>query len=214
MLTPDAKEFVELVKMLGWSQSEAGRQLHKTSSYINMIFRGKAEPTDSLLKLAKMIAAQRQSSAVRTDIYKDSDLIPVRKLFPFMVPVISWASAGAGGNYSDLEDFLDEKIPCDTSDPNAFALIVDGDSMEPGYRPGDRIIVTPNSEARTGDVVIARVDASGEVFFKLYHALSGDKIRLTSYNPAYPPIEYRKKQLRFIYPVYASLRKRTPPSRK
>ncbi len=124
-------------------------------------------------------------------------------------PVISWASAGVGGNYSDVEGFLDEYLETDCRDPNCYGLIVEGDSMEPLFRAGDRIIVAPNEGARNGDIVVARVAKTGEVYFKLFHQIGrdGKAVRLTSYNPAYPPLEFELSQFRFIQPVYSSTRK-------
>ena len=42
--------FINLLDKMGWSQSEAGRKLGTTSNYINMIVRGKAAPSESLVK--------------------------------------------------------------------------------------------------------------------------------------------------------------------
>ena len=125
------------------------------------------------------------------------------------VPIISWASAGKGGNYHDLEDYLDEQIKSDCPDPNAYGLIIEGDSMETEFKRGDRIVVSPGAEAQNGDVVVARLAKDGGVLFKVMH-LSGKNlqtVRLTSYNPAYPPLEFQKREFRFIHPVFSMLRR-------
>ncbi|MEW6306161.1 MAG: LexA family transcriptional regulator [Verrucomicrobiota bacterium] len=121
-------------------------------------------------------------------------------------PVVSWASAGAGGNYADLEGFLNERIPTDCKDPNSFALIVEGDSMEPECHKGDRIIVAPNVSPRNGDLVVARLEEEGEVLFKQFHE-TGKGVKLTSLNAAYKPLVHAKKEFRFIYPVHSVVRK-------
>jgi SOS-response transcriptional repressor LexA len=128
------------------------------------------------------------------------------------IPVISWAAAGRGGNYSDMEAQIDEYMEADCSDANAYALIIEGDSMMPRYEPGDRVIFLPNDEPRNGDVVVARLSDTGEVFFKIYHTTGkkNDVVRLTSYNPAYPEMEYPRKAFRFIHPM---LEMRRRPSR-
>lgn len=132
------------------------------------------------------------------------------KPFTQAVPVVSWARAGAAEfNYSDLAEYLDETVQTDCRDENAFALIVEGDSMEPAYKTGDRLVIAPNAAARNGDVVIARLTEEGSVLFKLFHQTGpqGETIKLTSYNPMYPPLEYPLHKFRFIYPVWGMYRK-------
>ncbi len=126
-----------------------------------------------------------------------------------MVPVISWASAGSGNNYSDNEAQLAERVQSEVADKNAYALIVEGDSMEPLFRMGDRIIVSPNTEAQNGDVVVARLKERGEVYFKIFHrdGPMGQTVRLTSYNPAYPETIFKITDFRIIAPVQEMVRK-------
>ena len=123
------------------------------------------------------------------------------------VPVVSYTTAGMANDYEDMANFLDEKIETDCRDPNCFALIVEGDSMEPVIRAGDRVIVMPNSETQTGDIVVARRKDTHEVFVKLVHFSDGGKrVKFTSYNPAYPPLEFSRRDFRFIYPVHSMKR--------
>lgn len=119
------------------------------------------------------------------------------------VPVVSWATAGAGKDYTDMGNFLEEKVVTECKDKNAFAVIVDGDSMEPKISAGDRIVISPNSEAQSGDLVIARTRKDHRVFFKkfLLHGPKGNLVRLVSFNPDYPPLEFERGDFRFIYPV-------------
>jgi phage repressor protein C with HTH and peptisase S24 domain len=125
------------------------------------------------------------------------------------VPVVSWAAAGAAKDYHDLAGFLDEKVVTDCKDANAFAVIVDGDSMEPKISVGDRVIVSPNKEAQSGDIVIARTRKDHGVYLKkfLRHGPRGEKVRLVSFNPDYPPLEFELKDFRFIYPIVGLFRK-------
>ncbi|MCX6908227.1 MAG: LexA family transcriptional regulator [Verrucomicrobia bacterium] len=123
------------------------------------------------------------------------------------VPVVSYAMAGKAADYDDLANFLDETIETDCKDANCFALIVEGDSMEPAIRAGDRVVVMPNSEAQSGDIVVARRRDTHEVFVKLVHFNdSNRRVKFTSYNPAYPALEFARKDFRFIYPVHSMQR--------
>jgi phage repressor protein C with HTH and peptisase S24 domain len=118
-------------------------------------------------------------------------------------PVVSWASAGAARDYHDLANYLDEVVPTECADPNCFAVIVDGDSMEPLVLRNDRIIVAPSIEARSGDMVIARTAKAHEVLFKKFYRCGarGETVRLVSVNKEYPDREFKLKDLSWIYPV-------------
>ena len=54
------------------------------------------------------------------------------------VPVISWAHAGAAAAYEEMPRHFMGKISAMSRDTRAFALIVEGDSMEPKIVAGDR----------------------------------------------------------------------------
>jgi SOS-response transcriptional repressor LexA len=105
------------------------------------------------------------------------------------VPLISWVQAG---HWHEPEDHFrpgegeGEPVPSSTKDENAFALRVVGNSMEPEFREGDIIIVSPNTEPVTGDFVVAKV--GGEVTFKQLHIFL-NKLVLKPLNEAYEPIE-------------------------
>ncbi len=128
------------------------------------------------------------------------------------VPVVSWARAGEAEDYGDLCNQIDEMIEVETKDPNAFALIVEGDSMEPRFHAGDRVVFAPNSEPRNGNFVVARLREGFGVLFKVFRRKGpeGQIIRLESLNPEYKPKEYPTDAFRFIYPaVEAKLLLRT-----
>ena len=48
--------------------------------------------------------------------------------------------------------FADRYVPAPTDDPEAFALVVDGDCMSPDYRPGELVIFSPLEVQRYGVV--------------------------------------------------------------
>ena len=70
-------------------------------------------------------------------------------------------------------------------DENAYALEVTGDSMQPLYREGDILIVSPKSAARKGDRVVLRA-TDGEVMAKILVRRTAKTIELASFNPAHP----------------------------
>ncbi len=106
------------------------------------------------------------------------------------IPLIGMTQAGAGRLFAedgmptggpgweevDFPDFPNEKV---------FALEVQGDSMEPLYRDGDVLIVSPSAGVRKGDRVVVRT-TDGEVTAKELKRKTSKSLELRSLNPAHP----------------------------
>jgi len=101
------------------------------------------------------------------------------------VPLIGFAEAGAGGYFDDggfpVGEGWDEIAFPAVSDEHAFALEVSGASMEPAYRDGDVILVSPAAPIRRGDRVVVRTK-SGEVMAKELKRRTAKSIELRSLN--------------------------------
>ncbi len=106
------------------------------------------------------------------------------------VPLLGLAQAGTGG-FFDSAGFpagqgWDEIALPSPGDSGIYALEVQGDSMEPLYRVGDRIVVSPTEQVRRGDRVVVKT-RDGEVMAKILHRQTAKQIELHSINPAYEP---------------------------
>lgn len=105
-------------------------------------------------------------------------------------PVIGFAQAGHDGYFDDAgfptgSGWDEVRFP-GLSAEQVYALEISGDSMEPAYRAGDRIIVSPDSPVRRGDRVVAKT-RSGEVMAKILGQRTETQVELLSLNPDYPP---------------------------
>lgn len=104
------------------------------------------------------------------------------------VPLIGFAEAGAGGFFDDagfpVGSGWDEVSIPDVDDENAYALEVSGNSMEPLYRKGDIILLSPNAKLRAGDRVVVKTK-SGEVLAKELKKRTAKSVELRSLNPAH-----------------------------
>lgn len=104
------------------------------------------------------------------------------------LPLIGMAQAGAEGYFDDAGypagSGWDEVVFPDAHDEHAYALEVAGDSMEPVFRDGDVIIVSPLARPRRGDRVVVKTRA-GEVMAKLLRRQTAHRIELGSFNPAH-----------------------------
>ena len=105
------------------------------------------------------------------------------------IPVLGYAQAGSRGYFDDAGypagSGWDEITFPDLNDPHAFALEVSGDSMEPVYREGDIIVVSPAAQIRRGDRVVLKTKA-GEVMAKQLVRQTAHRIDLQSLNPRHP----------------------------
>jgi SOS-response transcriptional repressor LexA len=127
---------------------------------------------------------------------------------PRFVPLISMAQAGTmsrtaftDGNYQH-----EGALAFDVTDNSAIAVRIVGDSMAPQYGEGDLAVVYPSLAPRNNDLVISKLrdEAGGDVFFKIFSTRdSGRRVVLTSYNPAYPPVDYARDEFEWLYPVVA-----------
>lgn len=78
------------------------------------------------------------------------------------VPIIGFAIANPDrdGYYTDGDYAVghgEARLPWPSSDPNAYALRVKGDSMQPRIRPGEFIVVEPNRKAELHDDVLVKL---------------------------------------------------------
>ena len=105
------------------------------------------------------------------------------------IPLIGFAQAGSDGFFGDggypVGGGWDEVTLPEIGDPNAYALEISGDSMEPVFRDGDMVIVSPAAPIRRGDRVVVRT-MRGEVMAKQLARRSARRIELRSLNPAHP----------------------------
>ncbi|RKZ34028.1 MAG: helix-turn-helix transcriptional regulator [Gammaproteobacteria bacterium] len=105
------------------------------------------------------------------------------------VPVIGYAQAGDRGYFDDAGyptgSGWDEVLFPQIGDRHAFALEISGTSMEPIYRDGDTIVVSPAAGIRRGDRVVVRTK-DGEVMAKELARQSARKVELASLNKDHP----------------------------
>jgi phage repressor protein C with HTH and peptisase S24 domain len=124
------------------------------------------------------------------------------------IPVRSWAQAGTGGDFDELPLDWQKRVATDCPDEQAFAVEIQGDSMEPKFFPGDIAVLMPTRQPRNGSLVVARLDREG-VVFKVFTARDKSPVRIcsfTSYNPVFQPIEVSESSVIWNYPVYQIIR--------
>lgn len=120
---------------------------------------------------------------------------------PQTLPVLGLAKAGEDGFFSDEGLPLAEgwdRTPLPALRDGLISLEIDGDSMLPLYRPGDKVIVDlEDTRIRKGDRVALRTLA-GETLAKELGFVSHSQVELLSVNPDYPPRTLDRKDIQWM----------------
>ena len=131
--------------------------------------------------------------------FRAAQMRPVRRM-----PLIGLAQAGSAGYFDDggypAGAGWDEISVPDVPDPNAYALEISGESMEPVFRDGDTIIVSPAAPVRRGDRVVVRT-RGGEVMAKELLRRSARKVELASLNPQHPGYSFDLSELNWMHRI-------------
>ena len=159
--------------------------------------------TESLAKILAVtnITMNEFITFIQTEHLHASGLssTPTRK----SIPVIGCVQAGEQGYFTDAGypqgagwDYVD--LPGFTpKDESTYALEVSGDSMQPLYRDGDILVVSPETGIRRGDRVIVKTK-DGQVMAKELVRQTTSKIELKSLNPAFPDLVFAPDEIDWI----------------
>jgi phage repressor protein C with HTH and peptisase S24 domain len=133
--------------------------------------------------IARVLDASGASVEEFTDLLTGRKGQPPRRK---QIPLLGLAQAGKGGYFDDsgfpVGSGWDEIDVPGVTDQNAYALEISGDSMEPVFREGDTIIVSPSATIRKGDrVAVKTVD--GQVMAKIMQRQTAKTVELASFNP-------------------------------
>ena len=101
------------------------------------------------------------------------------------IPMLGFAKAGKGGFFDDSgfpsgNGWEEIDVP-GVTDTTAYGLEITGNSMEPVYREGDTIIVSPGATVRKGDRVVVRT-SDGQVMAKIMQRQTARTLELGSFN--------------------------------
>lgn len=101
------------------------------------------------------------------------------------VPLLGLAQAGTGGHFDESgfpagKGWGEVGLP-PIDDEQAYALEISGDAMQPAYRDGDVIVVSPATPIRRGDRVVVK-ERGGEVMVKELKRRTARTLELQSLN--------------------------------
>jgi phage repressor protein C with HTH and peptisase S24 domain len=99
-----------------------------------------------------------------------------------------------------------------STDPDAYALLVSGNSMAPRMRPGEAVLVEPNHECQPGDEVVLGLRGGDRMVKEFVYQRRG-RIGLDSIADHQERIEVAEEEVAFMHYVagvfrVGSIRKR------
>lgn len=170
----------------GMSQRALAKRSGVSQQLISKLENGAVESTSEIFTLAEALAIDPVWLATGKETLPGVD--QQNASVTGFVPLISWVAAGNWREMGDQPEpgAHEELVPvsCRVS-RDAYALRVQGDSMEPVFPNGSYIIVDPAQEARHNSYVVMRLDHAEQATFKQL-VIDGSERYLKPLNPRYP----------------------------
>jgi SOS-response transcriptional repressor LexA len=191
-----------LRKERGLTILELATRIESDVGNISRLERGKQGCSDDMLrKIAKELGTSP------AELYRDPALqnVSPSTMGNRRIPVINSIQAGMLTEVVDslpvgwAHEWLETDI--DVS-PNSFALLIEGESMEPDFREGDKVIIDPLIQPQPGYFVVAK-NGKEEATFKKYRPrglteAGAEIFELVPLNPDYSPIRSDQMRLQII----------------
>ena len=175
-----SKNLKYYLKIRNKTQLDLAKAIGVSNTTINNYVKGYNTPRmDKLDKICNYLRIER------SDLLNTSTSEEKKTTSALRIPVLGNVAAG-------ILDY--EEVPSSwQSQGEFFALRIKGDSMEPRMESGDVVIVKQQSDANSGDTVIALVNGDDATCKRLEKTDNG--IMLVSTNTKYPPMFYSKEDI-------------------
>lgn len=187
----------ELAERNGFSASGLAKAAGLDATAFN---KSKRAAKDGRLRWPSTESISRALKTVGASFDEFAAIVEGRRVVS--APLIGMAQAGADGFFDDAgfpRDTGWEEVlfPSSEHDDGLYALEISGDSMEPAYRAGDRIVVSPAAQVHRGDRVVTKTN-DGEVMAKVLGRRTRTTVELLSLNPAHPPRVFKPAEIAWI----------------
>lgn len=181
-----SKNLKKYLKLYSVSRMQLSESLGISYSTVSDWINGNAYPRIDKIEMMANYFGINKSDLVEEEKYNN-------EISALKIPVLG--NVAAGIPITAVEDILDyEEVPSSwQSQGEFFALRIKGDSMQPRMESGDVVIVKQQSDANSGDTVIALVNGDDATCKRLEKTDNG--IMLVSTNPKYPPMFFSKEDI-------------------
>ena len=141
------------------------------------------------------------------EITRELELLAMRERLSLRVPIVGHTQGGPDVEWVELgyptgwgDEFFELLCP----DPNAYGLIVRGESMHPKFSEGEAVCVAPNMDPAPGDfVILKRTD--GTVMLKQFTSHANRRYVFESINNGHGRLVVNEDEIEFMHYVYAGL---------
>lgn len=185
----------------GMSQQELAEKVgFKTASAVNKIELGLRDINQTkILAFAKALGTTPSFLLGDNEINEPSNIDTISNRL-YNIPVYETVSAGFGAAAIDsIIEYIPLPFNTKSEADETLCIRVKGDSMSPKIEDGDLIQVRKQTSVDSGDVAVVLID-NEEGFVKKVE-YDTDYIKLISFNPYYPPIEFNGEDVLRVYVV-------------
>ena len=194
------------MKLKNLKQADLVRSTGIDKGSISLYVSGKYSPKGD--KLYKLAMALDVSSAWlsgfnvpmnNSEINEPSNIdIISEKLYS--IPLYETVSAGFGAAAIDNAiDYIHLPFNSQSEAEETLCIRVKGDSMSPKIEDGDIIQVRKQTSVDSGDIAVILIDNEEGLVKKVEY--DTNYIKLISFNPYYPPIEFKNEDVMRVYVV-------------
>lgn len=214
------KRIAFLREKKGWNQSELAREMDVTPQSVQAWEAGKNVPRQQkMTKLAGLLGVSVGRLMNEDVIEGEFERINASRIESNVEPgppitspyraikIVGTAQMGSEGYWYSLDDG-DGYVDIPSSDPDAYALRLRGDSMEPAIHSGWLAVIEPSRSFVPGEYVMVQT-VDGESMLKRLLYANEDEVSLLSVNIAHSIRNIPSEQIQHIHAVGAIV----PPSK-
>ena len=111
---------------------------------------------------------------------------------PLLAPADVLPFVKSGDNYKNKRVMMtDSEIGA-----GAFAVEIEGDSMNPSFKHGDRVVIDPTLAAEPGDFVVAEI--GGAVTFRKFRQRDAQHFELVPLNSDWPTVSSEQSSIKVL----------------
>lgn len=168
----------------GWSQKDLAKKIGTTQQQIARYESGANDVKSSVL--LKLSAALGVTVSYLLALDDDPSFVSVVSSDTVPVPVLGRIAAGTPrAAFSQSDDYHDTQRGLVASHPNAFWLVVAGNSMNRLFPEGALVLVDPDAEVRSGDVAAIFVNGDDATIKRVYFEDGTVRLHPESWDPDY-----------------------------
>jgi phage repressor protein C with HTH and peptisase S24 domain len=196
---------LRLAREKGWNQAQFAAEVGASSADVSN-WKKRGMPPERHVAVADALGTSVDTLLSRSssNVEEAPALKGLRRL-----PVVGEVKGGEDGFLEELEYPVghgDGYIEYPTSDTNAYALRVRGDSMHPRFRAGEFVVVEPSIQPQDGDDVIV-LCTDGRKILKQLNWMRDGEVQLLSVNNGYAPLTLDLSEVVSIQLVAGRVRK-------